>query len=70
MKEKPRSLDEILANFNPTEESNLTGAVTIWLPAEDKAAWDRLQHSTGRRFSKKAREILQAAIQIAEASAS
>jgi hypothetical protein len=70
MKDKTKSLDEILDNFNPGEGSNLTSAITIWLPDEIKDAYDRLQERTGRRFSKKVRELLQAAIEIAEARAS
>lgn len=40
--------------------------VTIWLPAEAKARYDRLQEKSGRRFSKKAREVLVELITLAE----
>jgi hypothetical protein len=69
------SLDEILADFNPTrsdQPSRLTGGttITIWVSPEDKARWNRLQRMSGRRFAKKARELLLAAIELAEAKAS
>lgn len=72
---RAKSLDEILSGFNPSEstsESSLKqrDAVTIWLPPAAKARYDRLQELSNRRFSKKVREILLAAIEQAEARAS
>lgn len=69
-----QSLDAILSNFNPSEneqESSLKDreCVTIWLPATMKARYDRLQEQSGRRFSKKIRELLLAAISRADTSA-
>ena len=43
--------------------------VTVWLSAEDKARYDRIQKMSGRRFSKKLREVLKAALDVAEEKA-
>jgi hypothetical protein len=74
MREKP-SMDAILGNFDMNETENESRRkdcrpVTIWISASAKARYDRLQKLSGRRFSKKAREILLAAIDMAEAKAS
>lgn len=66
------TLNEILSDFRPTkteEKNSLKGGspVTIWLPAEAKARYDRLQENSGRKFSKKAREVLLALMEVAEA---
>lgn len=70
-----QSLNEILGDFNPAEPApgsgeKLGAPVTIWLPTEAKARYDRLQKASGRRFGKKAREALLALIELAEARAS
>ena len=70
MREK-RSLDDILKSFDlkePREEDSQRERkpVTIWIPASAKARYDRLQVVSGRRFSKKARELLLAAIDMAD----
>lgn len=44
--------------------------ITIWVPAEEKARYTRLQASTRRQFGKKAREALLALIDLAEEQAS
>lgn len=69
------SLDDILGDFNPSEigyGSNLkSGApIAVWLTAEDKARYDRLQKVSGRRFCKKIRELIRAAMDVAETRAS
>lgn len=64
------TLSEILSDFGPDESSREvkeTRPVTIWIPADAKARYDRLQEKSGRRFSKKARETLIALIAAAEA---
>lgn len=66
------TISEILGDFSPTMKDSPKSLkegrpVTIWLPAEAKARYDRLQEKSGRRFSKKAREILLALIEMAEA---
>jgi hypothetical protein len=71
MREK-KSLDDILGSFNPKApegEYSLKDRrpITIWVPASAKTAYDHLQEVSGRRFSKKAREILLAVIAAAEA---
>lgn len=56
--------------FEPKETSareTLGAPVTIWLPAEYKARYDRLQEMSKKRFCKKIRQIIQAAIEMAEA---
>lgn len=70
-----KSLDQIIQNFDPTQSGSTSelkdgGAVTIWLPPEYKIAYDNLQRQSNRRFCKKAREILMAAIDVAQARAS
>jgi hypothetical protein len=76
MSEKISSLDAILGDFGPAksksqktvQRSSVT--LTLWVPVEMKERYDRLQRLSGKAFSKKAREILEAAIQIAESKAS
>jgi len=66
-----RSIDEILKDFDPSqtkkEEDLRGGMVGIWLPAQHKVRYDKLQETSGRQFSKKAREVLLALIDAAEA---
>jgi hypothetical protein len=62
-----KSLDAILGDFNPNESISRVsvksgGPVTIWLTAEYKAKYDRLQEKSHKRFCKKVRELIQAAI--------
>lgn len=63
-------LDDILGDFTtaggPTKSGLNGGTVTIWLSAEDKARYDRLQEQSNRRFSKKAREALILLMDLAE----
>lgn len=40
--------------------------VTLWLPPEVKASYDKLQEKSDRRFGKKAREIFIELITVAE----
>lgn len=61
---KTSAARDLLGDFQIMPQGNGTGShkevkpVTIWLPAEAKASYDRLQDKSGRRFSKKAREVL------------
>lgn len=69
------SLDAIMESFDPTENDaplrvKSGGCVSIWLPDPYKAQWDKLQSKTDRRFGKKVRELLVAAIEKAESQAS
>jgi len=62
-----KSLDEIMEGFSLAAQQSRgtlkTGApVTIWLPAEYKARYDQLQAVSGKRFCKKVRELIEAAI--------
>ena len=61
-----KSLDAILADFSTEEPKAADRAVTIWVPAEYKARYDRLQKVSDRRFCKKVREALLALIELAE----
>lgn len=67
------SLDAILGDLNldtPADRSMITtggAAVAIWLPRSFKERYDRLQSTTNREFSKKARLALCALIECAEA---
>ncbi len=68
---QPKSLDSILSTFDPSKpapagELSERECVTIWLPLEYKAAYDRIQKSSRRGFSKKLRELIKAAIDVAE----
>lgn len=74
---REKGFESYLEGFNPnepTEEPIRNGApVTIWLPAEDKARYDRLQQKTKRakkRFSEVARDMLRDLIEAAEKRAS
>jgi shikimate kinase len=71
MREMTKSLDEILADFDLSDTSNPSGLksggpVTIWLPAEFKERYDRLQKVSDRKFCKKVREALKVMIELAE----
>lgn len=53
------TMKDILGDFSPKAcELKESKPVTIWLPAEAKARYDKLQEKSGRRFSKKVREAL------------
>ncbi|MES2355597.1 MAG: hypothetical protein V4568_14605 [Pseudomonadota bacterium] len=70
-----KSITDYLSDFNPGDGANplslKSGApITIWLPADIKARYDKLQDMSGRKFSRKAREVLTALIHAAEAKAS
>lgn len=72
---REKSLDAIMKGFVPNDSDqadaqNERKPITIWVPTAAKESYDRLQEKSGRRFSKKAREILLAAIEIAVAQAS
>jgi len=73
MREK-KSLDAIIGSFDPTETTEVGnlkgGTVTTWLSPEYKASYDRLQKQSKRRFAKIVRELIQTAIDRAEAKAS
>jgi shikimate kinase len=65
------TIEDLLGDFSPTppeEPRSLKEGkpVTIWLPANAKAGYDRLQEKSGRRFGKKAREVLIELIELAE----
>jgi hypothetical protein len=64
-------IEDLLSDFTVAEtqsEARLSdgGTVTIWLLPEDKARYDRLQQMSKRKFGRKARQILLAAIDQAE----
>jgi len=66
-----KTIREILGDFGPAkapDKKSLKGgrAVTIWLPADAKARYDRLQERSGKLFGKKAREVLMELIDGAE----
>lgn len=63
MREKPRSLDDILDNYVPTKPSNLKKAVTIWLPPEYQEMYRTL------RFAEIARELIMTALDKRKAQA-
>lgn len=66
-----RSLDEILGDFESKQSSSgqsvkAGGPVCIWMAPDLKSRYDRLQEVSGGKFSKKLREIMAAAIEVAE----
>lgn len=67
---REKTIEDLLGDFRPVQSANRStltgGTVTIWLSAEDKARYDRLQEMSGRKFSKKVREVLMAIIERAE----
>lgn len=71
---KDKSLDAILADFNPMDRDSSekfikAGTVTIWLDPEYKSKYDRIQEKSQRRFGKKLRELVRAAIDRCETEA-
>jgi predicted DNA-binding protein len=64
----------LLGDFDPKDagpEPLRSGApVTLWMHNDYKERYDRLQKMSGRRFSKMAREVLEALIDLAEKRAS
>ena len=61
-----RSLDAILDDFDcrseEREDVKAGGPVTVWLTPKYKAKYDRLQEASNRRFIKKLRALVKAAI--------
>jgi hypothetical protein len=67
-----QSFDQILGDFSPATETISDRVsdgkmVGIWIPAEYKARYDKLQLKSRLKFGKKAREVLLALIEAAEA---
>lgn len=69
-----KSLDEILKSFNadePNQKEDLKGGtITVWLSPDYKNRYSRIQARSQRKFIKKVRELIQAAIDITEPRAS
>jgi hypothetical protein len=70
-----KSLDQIMQGFDADETESVSSLksgrpITIWLPAEYKAAYEQIQSRSGRRFTKKLRELIQAAIDVTQERAS
>lgn len=68
------ALQEILRDFDREEsavegDSKRKAPLTIWLSIDDKARYDRLQKTSGRKFGKKLREVIQAALDYVDKSA-
>lgn len=57
-----KSLTKLLDEFEPetSEEKGVT--LSIWVPLSYKDAYDEIQESSNRKFSKKLSKLLQAAI--------
>lgn len=63
-----KTITEILGDFSTNragKKQNLK-AVTLWVPDETKEKYDRLQKSSNRSLSKKAREMFVELIAAAE----
>lgn len=70
-----RSLTEILGDFSVSGDAGsepiTAGApITLWLPKDYKARYERLQQMSRKRFSRKLRDAAMALIELAEARAS
>jgi hypothetical protein len=69
-----RTLDSILKDFDVSgkcDKAKPVGSmIGVWLPDDYKARYDNLQTTSGRRFSKKVREVIIAMIDMAQAKAS
>lgn len=68
---REKSLDQILGDFIPNAPAQPRGrrsgtTLTLWVPDDLKDRYDRLQQISNKRFSKKAREALEALIVAAE----
>lgn len=67
------TINDLLGDFSQATDTDKSlterRPVTIWLPADAKSRYDKLQEKSGRRFSKKAREVLLALIDCAEQKA-
>lgn len=61
-----KSLDQIFHETEESEDQIKGRTLTVWVPAECKDAYDRLQKSSRRAFSKKLRKLVQTAIELAE----
>lgn len=71
--ERTRLLESILEDFDPsgTSETAKHGvSLTLYVPADLKARFDRLQRLSKRQFHKKLREVVKIFIETAEAKAS
>jgi hypothetical protein len=68
------SLDQIFSDLDLSSDNEAMPArgttITLWIPVEAKERYVRLQRRTGRRFSKKVRDLILAAITMAESKAS
>jgi hypothetical protein len=71
---KTNLIDDVLSDFkkiDPIDAESLSYSnISVRLPAKYKASYDRLQEQSGRRLSKKVREVLMALLDAAEAKAS
>ena len=72
-----KTIAELFSDFNVTSIDSARrkapkerASVTIWLTPEAKARFDRLQQVSHRRFGKKVREMILAALDQAEKLAS
>lgn len=68
-------IDDVLSDFkkthNPADADDVNYSnLTIRVPDKYKAKYDSIQQQSGRRFSKKVREVLMALLDAAEAKAS
>jgi hypothetical protein len=72
---KPNLLDDILSDFKTSSgpaisEELACSNITVRLPLAYKERYDRLQEQSGRRLSKKVRQMLIALLDAAEAKTS
>jgi hypothetical protein len=69
--DKATLLEDVLGDFaapqlDPDVTVRYGRPVTVWLPHPYKVKYDMLQIQSGKRLSKKARELLMALIDLAE----
>lgn len=68
---KELSLQSLMQDFDPAPPPNRNrlnegGTVTIWLSKDQKDRYDRIQQTSNRQFTRKIREIIIAAMDLAE----
>jgi hypothetical protein len=62
-------MENFSINANETQAENLK-PITLWIPENYKLKYDELQQKSNRRFCKKLRELMLAAIDKTESKAS
>jgi predicted DNA-binding protein len=62
-----KTIDSILDNFHLESSTEMKGkpisvTLTLWVPVEYKAKYDRIQAKSGKRFAKVLKEVIKKSI--------